>query len=202
MGKHKHSSLPFELIGQFVGFIVKDGYKVKGLRLATDQGEISIKLSKEARASCFPLPPLGITLRIMGEQRIDEDGEVKFKAYQVIQLAEDVLASEGAIALPPRAPRPAAAPKTAAKACISICQKSDCCKRGGREVMAALQHELETRELTGQITLRGTGCMKQCKAGPALVMPDKTRHTRVRAEDVPQLLDRHAAGIEAPAIAS
>jgi len=194
MGKHKHSTLPFELNGQFLGFVVKDGYKVKGLRLATAEGECSIKLGKEARACCFPLPQPGVGMRVVGEQCIDgKDGSVKLKAREVTVMPLESLTLSGAIApVPAPSPRPAAS-----KACILICQKSDCCKRGGREVMAVLQQELEARQLTGQVTLRGTGCMKQCKAGPALVMPDKTRHTRVRPDEVPHLLERHGMGAAA-----
>lgn len=209
MSKHKHS-LPFELDGQFLGFLVKDGYKVKGLRLAIAGSELSIKLSKEARAACFPIPQPGAGIRVVGEQTIDEkDGSVKYKARQVSIVPLDALkplptfSPEATPAIAPFAHRTPAkenrsdSPK---KACIMVCQKSDCCKKGGREVMAAIQQELEAQQLTDQVTVKGTGCMKQCKAGPALVMPDKTRHTRVRPGEVPKLLERHA-GVIAPAIA-
>jgi (2Fe-2S) ferredoxin len=33
--------------------------------------------------------------------------------------------------------------------------------------------------------------MKQCKAGPNVVMPDKTRYTRIDAEEIPTVLDKH-----------
>jgi (2Fe-2S) ferredoxin len=53
---------------------------------------------------------------------------------------------------------------------------------------------LSDRDLT-QVTIKGTGCMKQCKAGPNIVMPDKTRYSRIRPQDIPNLVDKHFAAI-------
>jgi (2Fe-2S) ferredoxin len=36
--------------------------------------------------------------------------------------------------------------------------------------------------------------MKNCKAGPNLVMPDKTRYSKIKSEQVPALIDRHFSG--------
>lgn len=66
-------------------------------------------------------------------------------------------------------------------------------KRGGKELCHALQKALGDRNLDSQITIQGTGCMKNCKAGPNLVMPDKTRYSRIQAEQVPALIDKHFA---------
>lgn len=184
MSSHKQSHRPFALEGEFLGFVVKDGYKVKGLRLATVTGELYIKLGKEARASCNPLPQPGVGLRVSGEQTLDDqDGTVKFKASQLTTIPLNAL---------PSLPKQVTSAPKPAKTCVLVCQKSDCCKRGGRAVVEALQQELEARQLTEQISIRGTGCMKQCKAGPNLVMPDKTRHSRVRPHEIAQLVERHA----------
>ena len=61
-----------------------------------------------------------------------------------------------------------------------VCQKSDCMKRGGKAVCQALEAALSDRGLEDQVTIKGTGCMKNCKAGPNLVMPDKTRYSRIQ----------------------
>lgn len=79
-------------------------------------------------------------------------------------------------------------------AAILVCQKSDCCKRGANRLMQALQAELDDRGLTDHVKIRGTGCMKQCKSGPALVMPDKSRYTRIRPEQAAGLIDKHFSG--------
>jgi (2Fe-2S) ferredoxin len=36
--------------------------------------------------------------------------------------------------------------------------------------------------------------MKNCKSGPNLVMPDKTRYSKIQAEQVPVLIDKHFSG--------
>ncbi|BDI17312.1 hypothetical protein ANSO36C_31140 [Nostoc cf. commune SO-36] len=77
------------------------------------------------------------------------------------------------------------------KATILVCQKSDCMKRGGKALCQALEAALSDRGLEDQVTIKGTGCMKNCKAGPNLVMPDKTRHSRIQAAQVPALMNQH-----------
>lgn len=179
----KHDSLTaseFALEGRFLSFVVKDGYKVKALRIATATGEHYIKLSKEARVSIGkPLTP-GDWILATGRQKYD-DGEIKLKAYGISRISPSLQREESQ-------PKPV---ERSATQTILICQKSDCCKRGAIAIRQLLEAEVSDRNLTDQIKIKGTGCMKDCKAGPNLVMPDKTRHTRVRSGDVPQLLDRH-----------
>ncbi len=80
-----------------------------------------------------------------------------------------------------------------AKATILVCQKSDCMKRGADGVCRAMESALSDRSLSNEVTIKGTGCMKNCKAGPNLVMPDKTRYSRIQEKQVPALIDKHFA---------
>lgn len=189
MSKSKHPSQPFILEGQFVGFLIKDGYKIKGLRLLTKTGEQSIKLSKIARASCPTRLTYGLWLQIWGVQKGD-DADQCYKAERILVMPT-----------PPQAPwseeqdcpAVAAASKSAnsQKTRILVCKKSDCCKRGGTAVTEALEQALRDRQLTDQVSIQFTGCMKRCKAGPNIVMPDKTRYSRISAHEVPEIIDRH-----------
>ncbi|MFN5895665.1 MAG: (2Fe-2S) ferredoxin domain-containing protein, partial [Dolichospermum sp.] len=77
---------------------------------------------------------------------------------------------------------------------ILVCQKSDCMKRGGKALCQALESELTNYGLENSVAIKGTGCMKNCKAGPNLVMPDKTRYSKVKAEQVADLIDKHFSG--------
>ena len=55
-----------------------------------------------------------------------------------------------------------------------------------------MQAALEIRGLSEQVSIKGTGCLKDCKAGPNIVMmPDKKRYTRVEATQIPALIDKH-----------
>lgn len=206
MSPCKSDKTSFQLEGRFLSFVVKDGYKIKGLRLATSAGELYIKLSKEARASCRQVLTPGEWLQVTGYQQLDyEAGTVKFKAETIQVVAPSALQQQSVASELPVLPEqvessalpnvlPNTLPKGAApalpKACILVCQKSDCCKRGSRAVADAIQQTLGDRQLTPQVTIKATGCMKNCKAGANVVI-QKTRYSHITPADVPSLIDRH-----------
>jgi (2Fe-2S) ferredoxin len=181
----------FCLEGRFLDFVIKDGYKLKGLQLETAEGECYIKLAKHLRAAFDLRLPPGTWLQVVGEKKQDmETGEVKLKAERVMAAPNQRDREIGATPLQEPLSFSNGKLKTAT---ILVCQKSDCMKRGGKEVCQALEAALSDRDLESQVTIKGTGCMKNCKAGPNLVMPDKTRHSRVQREQVPALMDKHFA---------
>jgi (2Fe-2S) ferredoxin len=172
----------FTLEGRFLGFKFEDGSKLKYLRLATSNGECCIKLCKELR-SAFELRLLpGDWLQILGEKKLNrKTGKVKLKAERVIPAN----VSNEQINVPAKDKQA----KTTAS--ILVCQKSSCMKRGGTAVCHALETALSDRGLENQVAIKGTGCLKQCKAGPNLVMPDKTRYCRIQAAEIPEMIDKH-----------
>lgn len=199
MGKHTKQISEFSLEGRFLGFVLEDGYKIKYLRLATVTGEQCIKLSKEARASVGKVLTPGEWIRVVGEQKSERDTDVvKLKAY----LVQPISARTAEIVTPNAATstsQPVEPVVAKTKTTILVCQKSDCMKRGGTAVCAALEAGLRDRGLQEQVQIRGTGCMKQCKAGPNLIVSaDKTRYSRITANEVPALLDKHFAGLSKP----
>ncbi|MGF1497759.1 MAG: NAD(P)H-dependent oxidoreductase subunit E [Elainellaceae cyanobacterium] len=167
------------------------------------------------RKTLEPTQWLGATLGVIGQRRVNpKTGEVQHKAKEVavlsppadlppLMVATRPLPStevpEAMASVPPSmsatsspaTDRPAANPSSKKPATILVCNKSKCCKRGGHEVIEQLEQELSDRQLTDQVKIRRTGCMKQCKAGPNLVMPDKTRYSRIQAGDVPDLVEKH-----------
>ncbi|MBD2610628.1 MAG: (2Fe-2S) ferredoxin domain-containing protein [Nostoc sp. ZfuVER08] len=185
----------FCLEGRFIDFVIKDGYKLKGLLLSTHDGECYVKLAKHLRAAFDLRLPRGTWLQVFGYKKYDiKKDKVTLKAERVM-AARSEMAKVQAIAAPQEPPsidsgkvRP---PKT--KATILVCQKSDCMKRGGRGVCQALEAALSDRGLEDQVTIKGTGCMKNCKGGPNVVMPDKTRYSQIQASQVPALMNKHFA---------
>jgi (2Fe-2S) ferredoxin len=169
----------WQLEGRFLSLLVKDG-KPKYLRLMTADGEYCVKLAKELRASVSTTLIPGAWIQVWGEKKNGyKTDPTKLKAFKVSMAAP----GQTETAPPVKAERPASAT-------ILVCQKSDCLKRGGKAVCRALEAALSDRNLTDQVTLRGTGCMKQCKAGPHVVfMPEKARYSRVAAHDVAALVD-------------
>ncbi|MFB2893332.1 ferredoxin [Aerosakkonemataceae cyanobacterium BLCC-F50] len=186
MGKKNCQVTQFCLQGRFVGFVLEDDYKIKLLRLETAEGESWIKLSKEARAGLGQVLLPGNWIEVCGERKQDkETGAVKLKADKIRLKAE---VETQIVPLEAKASQPKKKP-----ACILVCQKSDCCKRGAMEVTQALAEGLRDRNLEQEVIVKGTGCMKHCKAGPNIVMPDKTAYRRIDASDVPEILDQHFA---------
>ncbi|MFM7424771.1 MAG: (2Fe-2S) ferredoxin domain-containing protein [Elainella sp.] len=192
----------FSLEGRFLGFGA-EGYKLKLMRLTTATGDYTIKLPKELRPLLYRTLTPGDWVQVTGYQKFD-DGRVKLKAEQVVPipanrptLLRPTVQPVAQTSLPQDADRSmqqaaGSAPTTSTKPqTILVCQKSDCCKRGGSALVRALQTGLAERGLTEQVKICGTGCMKRCKAGPNLVMPDKTRYTRIQAHEVSTLLEQH-----------
>ncbi len=179
----------FCLEGRFLSFVIKDGYKLKGLMIGTAEGESYIKLAKHLRAAFDLRLVPGTWLQIVGVKKYDnETGEVKLKA-------ERIMASRGNGDTTSSSQKDDVKP--AKKATILMCQKSDCMNRGGKAVCQALEKELRDRNLSNQVTIKGTGCMKNCKAGPNLVMPDKTRYSRIQPQQIPALVQKHFAAHQA-----
>ncbi|AVH62641.1 MULTISPECIES: (2Fe-2S) ferredoxin domain-containing protein [unclassified Nostoc] len=190
---HSMEGSEFCLEGRFINFVIKDGYKLKGLILGTHEGESYIKLAKHLRAAFDLRLPPGTWLQVVGYKKHDlKDGTVTLKAERVMAARSEMGRVETIAPFqePPSIDNVKVKPAKA-KATILVCQKSDCMKRGGKAVCQALEAALSDRGLEDQVTIKGTGCMKNCKAGPNLVMPDKTRHSRIQATQVPALMDKH-----------
>ncbi|MEH1970078.1 MULTISPECIES: (2Fe-2S) ferredoxin domain-containing protein [unclassified Nostoc] len=190
---HSMEVSEFCLEGRFIDFVIKDGYKLKGLMLGTHEGESYIKLAKHLRAAFDLRLPPGTWLQVVGYKKHDlKDGTVTLKAERVMAARSDMerVKTTTSVQEPPSIDNVKVKPAKA-KATILVCQKSDCMKRGGKAVCQALEAALSDRGLEDQVTIKGTGCMKNCKAGPNLVMPDKTRHSRIQAVQVPALMNQH-----------
>ncbi|MEC4803153.1 MAG: (2Fe-2S) ferredoxin domain-containing protein [Jaaginema sp. PMC 1079.18] len=177
------SKSAFKLQGQLLAFVIKEGYKVKYLRIAVGDRELWIKLPKKVRTSLDPRLTPGCYLKIKGTQKQEKTGELKLVAKSV-KLSQ------------PSAPEPSTAtekpPKTPAR--ILVCGKSACRKRGGMQVCQVLENKLRDRGLEDQVQIKTTGCLKACKQGPNLiVMPDKKRYQRVQAPEVPAIVAEHFA---------
>ncbi len=209
----------FSLEGEILSLIVEDGYKLKYLRIRSDIGvEFLVKLSKELRSFLAPVLTPGLRVQVAGEKELNlKNGKIKLKARSLTlargnndpspeqldssSVPAGVLMCERTIAktevtTPIAAKTEKAAAKTQTK--ILVCQKSDCQKRGSAAVCKALENALNARGLEEQVTVQGTGCLKQCKAGPNIVvMPDKTRYSRISPAEIPAIIDKHFAVVKA-----
>jgi hypothetical protein len=173
------------LVGQFVGYELKDGYKVKRLNLLTADGIQSVKLAKEARAALFRLNSSttivpGTLLSLAVEAKFD-DGAIKYKVYDLqILAAATTIELTNLPVVESDAPRPKITK-------IRVCDRGTCRKRGALEIYAQLQQEIVDRGLADQVVLEKTGCLKDCKHGPNVTI-GKTCHNNICPSRTTQML--------------
>lgn len=173
----------FQLEGQFVGFIGKSGGKLKYLRVVVEECELEIKLAKYLRVNLGLILVPGDRIQVWGQTHFKgHPDEIKLKAFEVKKLAsssEQIIPNTKVLA-------------STKKAKILICQKSGCLKRGGKKQRKALEAALATLNLQNQVTIETTGCQKRCSHAPNMVlMPGKTRCSKIQPEAIATLLKKH-----------
>ncbi len=183
----------FDLEGTLLGFLGSSSEKAKGIILEVEDERIPIALPKRLRHHLHAQQQPGDRVRCIGRSRLDFQTKiVEFEAYQVFFLG-----SEGKPAPPLSTPAPGelllpGPPPAKTSYKVLVCSKSDCRKRGGRELLAALNQALAERNLQNRVVIAYTGCQKRCSKAPALtILPGKHRYDRVRLQDLPALLDKH-----------
>lgn len=185
MGKHTEKS-KFTLSGRFLTYILSKGCNVKGIRIATSHGEQYIKLAKSLRPACAEILQPGTWIQVQGCQKVNtKTGKVKLKAKTIVPALPGSSSNNMV--------RPSCQPITKTqKGKIRICQKSSCRKRGSKQVLTALNSALQSSGQDKDIQLQPMGCIGKCKAGPNLVvLPDKTRYTKVKPKNISNILQQH-----------
>ncbi len=196
MSKSQQEISEFSLEGRFLGFDIKNGDKIKHLRISTAQGEVSIKISKQLRPELDYSTKPGEWVKVTGQKKLNlNTGKIKHKAYNFNKYLPHYPKVDIDIKLdikPDIKPDiKIISPPVKNKACILVCQKSDCWKRGGKDVCQVLTDTLRDRGLNEEITVKTTGCLKQCKVGPNIIMPDKTHYRKIAVSEIPAVVDKH-----------
>ncbi len=73
---------------------------------------------------------------------------------------------------------------------IRLCLGASCIASGALQVKAALEREIEARNLQERATIVGTGCLGPCCGGPAIIV-DQTFYENVKPEDAVALIGDH-----------
>lgn len=222
MSKSNKQITKFSLEGQIQEVTVKDGYKLKYIHVVTPAGNnYIVKIVKHLRASLSSLLIPGLEVKITGERKVYlKTGEEKLEAHSIIPdiiQSTTVPCQNNSLGLIDNLSKeleelklPIALEKTehtcsksqqvsetnskcaAKKAQILVCQKSDCQKRGAGKVCKKLSEVLTDRGLEEHVTIKKTGCLKKCKAGPNLViMPNKARYSRISSAEIPNVIEKH-----------
>jgi (2Fe-2S) ferredoxin len=199
------------LEGQVIQWL--DRPQGKQLLLATSDGEIRVKLNKSLRhylATTIDRKDqknlLGAWVQVSGSYR--KNG--KYKAQKLLihssfNLSSQVSSPLATLDLPysslhssipalqsTQSKSTRSKPVKSAPACILVCGKSSCQRRGAGAVIASLQENISDRSLEAQVKIKTTGCLKNCKQGVNVVfLPDKTTYTQVKPIQVSSLVTKH-----------
>jgi (2Fe-2S) ferredoxin len=185
MSDSKYLISEFYLIGKLLDFTIKDGYRVKYLKIATTENEHWVKLSKQIGLNLSEVIKPGVWLELSGikKQSYQQD-KIKLKA-ETIKLINNNHYQDRAKPISSCNPSPD-------KASILVCGKSSCWKRGGDRVCQLIQENLRDRGWEDRVKIKTTGCLKQCKKGPNIVMmPDKACYSQVQPQQVSSLIEKH-----------
>ncbi len=187
MFKSDKSYSEFTLKGSIQNVWMKEG-KAKYITVLSHSSLFWVKLSKEVRSAAEATLTPGADVEVRGRKKQDKKtGIIKLKADRITSLHS----SSDSIS-PITQPAVTTVESSQKPAKILVCQKSDCRRRGSDGICSLLAKELEERGLQDQVTIQKTGCLKQCKAGPNVVMlPDKTRYSNVEPEEIPTLIEQH-----------
>ena len=181
---------PFNFKGKLTKIYFKKK-KIQYIKLATDEGKYWLKIPKKLRTKIASLSK-GSQLEVSGSSKqYPETGKTKYKAETVV-LTPQANVETPTVKTKTVSLLPVFDSKTKSKAKVLICQKSNCWKKGGNKVYQELESVLSDCGLSQQVPIKKTGCLKQCKKAPALVMmPDKARYNKVKPKQISSLVKKH-----------
>ena len=169
----------FTFVGKLEDLVINSKGRVKYLYLSTIEKNYVIKVAKEQKNILSQHLKQGCSLKVSGMRKCKpHELEAEYKAYVIELLAKPEKSNSNSLS-------------TKSKSQVLICQGSSCGKHGGKAVYEKLQSELHSQGIAEQVEIKNTDCLKQCKQGPNLIMPDKNRHSRVKPQQVSTLVQKH-----------
>jgi len=191
---HSHAS-SFCVVGQFMGYQLKS-HKIHRIHLQCDTEEYRLKLSNGARDDLLRAAlagdlQIGDWMQVSGLREMDQEGKSKLTAHAVSRCKKKQLKKLKKAKQAEKSQKRSAAADVSQKPMkVLVCQKSSCCKRGGKAVMKQLKKVVDQPPFEGQVAVKGTGCMGQCSKGPVVVV-DKTRYREVKVSKVKRMVEKH-----------
>jgi hypothetical protein len=152
------------LKGQYAGAYRSDKGKLKGLMLQAGADEYIIKLPKYLRPMLVRELAPGEFVQVWAYPEGD-----RWRAVNILPLPDGETATLrqqwGDLV-------PQASVTHPKRLCIEVCTKGKCYKQGGRQIHSALEAAVEADPNLAHVAIKGTGCMKACKHGPNLRLPN------------------------------
>lgn len=183
----------FTIVGRLEDFVISSKGRIKYLSLSTPEEDYSIAVAKSPKNVLSKYLKPGCHLKVTGMRKCKLDrAEIEYKAYRIELLPEQASLNNAIVceAVPQGHNISFRAPKQK-KAKILVCQGSSCGKQGAQAICKLLQTELKAKGITNEVEIKTTGCMKQCKQAPVLIMPGRNSYSRVKPLQISQLVSKH-----------
>lgn len=187
--------------GKYVKAIRSDGGKLQALKLKTAEGNQTIQLPKTLRKIAEQELTVGDLLRVWSidtRKNKQSKKKPKLQALQLIPLSpKEAIAAIEEKAIEEKAVEEKVEKKKAAKkVVVQLCQKKNCCRRGGDklwnafETAAAKANNAQEKVI---FQVKAGGCVGGCKHGPNLrFLPANVKHYHVQPAAAEKLLKKHA----------
>ena len=181
MGNQHLRLSEFDLEGKFLGFFRNKSGKLKHLRLAVASGDVKIKLSKNLRSSASLCLVPGEEIRVAGISKRKRD---KSKNRHKVILKAKLIKSINVF--------PKQQIQKHSKAKILICQKPQCLKHGGKNLLSTLEKTISKQGLQDQVIIKRSGCLKRCSKAPNCVLEmAKKKYSEVHPNTIASLLEKY-----------
>ena len=173
----------FTIVGRLEDLVVNSKGRVKYLYLSTPEEDYSIEIAKEQKSVLSKHLKPGCCLKVTGMRKYELHQEkFKYKAYRIELLTEQLSAPTTQATI--KATNPTVK--------ILFCNSSNCWKKGGKVACELLQTQLRSKGMIDRVEIKTTGCLKQCKQAPNLViMPGRNHYSRVHPKQVSEFIEKH-----------
>ncbi len=178
----------FTIIGTLEDLIVNDKGRVKYLYLSTPEEDYAIAVAKSPTSPLSQQLQPGCYLKVTGmrKYKLHQD-QLEYKAYRIELLPSPVISPDDAESTS----IPGKIKTTKPKVKVLFCQNSNCWQKGGKVACELLKTELRTEGIIDQVEIKTTGCMKQCKQAPNIVMmPGRKRYSRMQPQELSALITK------------
>ncbi len=173
-----------EFTGRFGGFVFTDAGKRRMLLREGEQQRL-LKVPRVLRRRIIGKFPVGQWIRVaVTEERNPDTGVLK-------QVVSQVLPEAGNSTIDRRLPLTG---KPVAASVVRVCSKKNCWRNGGRELFAALGHELAANGQAGNVEIRQVGCLDRCKQAPNIDCGDRA-YTRCSAREAGTIIARASGSL-------
>ena len=178
----------FTISGKLEDFVVNSKGRVKYLYLSTPEEDYAIAVAKSPTSPLRQQLQPGCYLKVTGmrKYKLHQD-QLEYKAYRIELLPFPVISPSD----PDTTAIQSTTKTTKPKVKVLFCQNSDCWQKGGKVACELLKTELSNEGMIDQVEIKTTGCMKQCKQAPNIVvMPGRKRYSRVKPQELSALITK------------